>query len=180
MFNVGTNADSLMPTHTHSLETICLCRLIRDFRTTSNDSVELEVHMCVRAWSHGTQECAVHFYGSRLSWCISEWVEPMWALRTCSFNTTLEANKCTFGRQMHCYEWTYECAHTHIHRYTHTYRCATWYVSMETRKQKHTHIYWKVKNGSKVSWSERLKLFVQMKKKKTTTGKRSSIHICKH
>lgn len=34
-------------TCTASLETICLCRLIRDFRTTSNDAVELEVLDCI-------------------------------------------------------------------------------------------------------------------------------------
>ena len=74
----------------------------------------------------------------------------------------------------------------------HTYRCATGYVTMETGKQKHvcTHAHTqtvhtniqigRLKMAVHVSWSERLKLFVQMKEKKTTVGKRSGAHICKH
>lgn len=74
-----------------SLETICLCKAIRDLRTTSNDAVDLEVLdcMCVCVWQQ--EECGIHFCCLSLSWCLSVKVEPVcvcvvyvciWTLRT--------------------------------------------------------------------------------------------------
>ena len=157
---------------TASLETICPHRAIRDSRTTSKDAADLDcltacmyececvcVCVCV-SWSHMTQEYADHFYGLRLSWCISARVEPV--PPECG-RCGLQANECTLGgEQIHRTNWQAGRMHAHIQ----VCHMSPWRLRSKRYRHTHSHAHtnWKCKNGSEQVW--KAKAAQMMKKRK--------------
>lgn len=165
-----------------SLETICLCKAIRDLRTTSNNAVDLEVLdcMCVCVWQQ--EECGIHFCGLSLSWCLSVKVEPVCVCvcRVCvhmdtqDFSRSFQESRCTVV-SWHTNAHTREYTDMQVHHLILHHRDCKEKGCMQTNIQ-----IGRLKTAVWASRPERLKLFGQMKTKKTTTGKCTSTQICKH
>lgn len=163
---------------------MCLCGVIRDFRTTSNDAVALEaldcMYVCVRLNLQDTRVRGPFLWLEAQLVYISMGGAPLcvWILWPYCFRRT----NALCWSDTNAYPGLHMCLC--MYRNAHLYRCllsSPWRLkSKETHAHTDTHKNRKVKIDSTSELvSQRLKLFAQMKKKKTTAGK-YSIQICKH
>lgn len=165
-----------------SLETICLCKAIRDLRTTSNNAVDLEVLDCMCVCVCGNRKSVASIF---VAWASAGVYQLRWSPCVCvcrvcvhmdtqDFSRSFQASRCTVV-SWHTNAHTREYTDMQVHHLILHHRDCKEKGCMQTNIQ-----IGRLKTAVWASRPERLKLFGQMKTKKTTTGKCTSTQICKH